>query len=375
MDHSIRYPDGSTRDRNGVFVLPGGALLTETDCQGEIRLPDGSVLLDSGCFRYPSGVQSTPDGRLLSVGGDSVVDAPWVLPPPQCLDTNPLFVSRAVRLRSVLDELKSAKLEAAELWDALEDKESESELLTVRSSANVARSKVEQLTSDLRDTEAQLEELGLVLVEAGASSEHKETALESKDEQIDILKSELATAQAHLEELSLAMLMGGADSPSESEPRPPEETQQLNASVRFPNLTLKQWGQNRAEYDNAFVSGLSKSLSLPLDAFGPVTTTAGSVIAAVEVTSPLSAPEVVKSLESLSFEHVLEHEDFDAPVVDVVQLQDDLDDSSESRDDADDLRAELDRLQDLLVLKSLAPFSYFYRVSWFAVWSRHNCVS
>jgi chromosome segregation ATPase len=81
-DYHVTYPDGSHRRRDDTVLLADGSVCARTDEHGGIWLPDGSVLLDSGCFRYPSGMESTRDGKLRARDGTDLA-APWELPPAQ----------------------------------------------------------------------------------------------------------------------------------------------------------------------------------------------------------------------------------------------------------------------------------------------------
>jgi hypothetical protein len=78
-DNTMVYPDGASRAVDEETTLEDGSVCAGTNDDGGMRLPDGSVLLHSGCFRYPSGAESTRDGKLRRMDG-IVVAAPWSLP-------------------------------------------------------------------------------------------------------------------------------------------------------------------------------------------------------------------------------------------------------------------------------------------------------
>jgi len=311
-------------------------------------------------------------------------------------------------MQSIIGRLEAAQVENTELWDALEDKElvltaSEVDAQSLQSQLSSANTNIEELglllaedeteelqaelvrtqadleehcasnctltteveslNCELRAAEARIEELSLILVAADQEDDETEelrTELARTkaafEEQSEFLNSELRAAEAKIEELSL--LLVAADQEGDDSP---VDTKQLGASVRFPDMTMQQWNE---QHDTAFVEGLSRSLSMPVSAFGAVTTAAGSVIASVEFASEVSAEECGEALKSLSFEDALEHEAFEPAVIKEVPGPG----SEESNADLDTVRTEavsalveLARLEKLLVQKSLMPFCYFYQ--------------
>ena len=75
-----------------------------------------------------------------------------------------------------------------------------------------------------------------------------------------------------------------------------EELTTVEVSLRFSNMTMAEWEENKDLYDQSFLRGLSRSLKEPIECIGEITTEAGSVIASAKVVTQKPASAVADTM-------------------------------------------------------------------------------
>jgi hypothetical protein len=143
------------------------------------------------------------------------------------------------------------------------------------------------LSSKHNITQEQLATISLQLHDALAKVEHQDSEhalLISECERLDAQIRRLEDDK----KLSSSLEYVGHSSEADRE--------QVAVTLRFPNLTMDGWNENKALYDASFLRGLSYSLRAPIEDLSEVTVQAGSVIATAKVLTSKPTSEIQQSV-------------------------------------------------------------------------------